>query len=114
LDYRCWLDQHHRLQTARPQSVEHDPEQPVEGKQPEPTRPLAAKNVQLMTEGEVLQLHNRPATESACKPRNDRSLELIHAGETTAAHAKTLDFSLLSEFSVATGENKSDPLSARL
>src|ERR1035437_589941 len=59
-----------------------------------------------MTEGEVLQLHNRPATESACKPRNDRSLELIHAGETTAAHAKTLDFSLLSEFSVATSASK--------
>jgi len=29
-------------------------EQAVESKQPEPTRPLAAKNVQLMTEGDVL------------------------------------------------------------
>ena len=58
--------------------------------------------MQLMTEGEVLQLHNRPVTESAYKPRNDRSLELLHAGETTADDAKTLDFSLLSEFSVAT------------
>jgi hypothetical protein len=27
LDHRCRLDQHHRLQTAQPQSVEHDPEQ---------------------------------------------------------------------------------------
>jgi hypothetical protein len=58
--------------------------------------------VQLMTEREVLQLHNRPTTESAYKPRNDRSLELIHAGETRAANAKTLDFSPLSKFSVAT------------
>jgi hypothetical protein len=55
-----------------------------------------------MTEGEVLQLHNRPTTESAYKPRNDRSLELIHAGETRAANAETLDFSPLSGFSVAT------------
>ena len=54
LDYRCWLDQHHHLQTARPQSVEPDPEQAVDREQPEPTRPLAAKNVQLMTQGEVL------------------------------------------------------------
>src|ERR1035437_2731364 len=48
------LDQHHHLQTARPQSVEQDPEQAVESKQLGPTRPLAAKNVQLMTQGEVL------------------------------------------------------------
>ena len=34
-----------------------------------PTRPLAAKNVQLMTEGEVLQFHNRPTAESARKHR---------------------------------------------
>jgi len=45
--------------------------------------------------------------EAAYKPRNDRSLELIHAGETRAANAKTLDFSPLSEFSVATGKLKS-------
>ena len=35
-------------------SVEQDPEQAVETKQPEPTRLLAAKNVQLVTEREVL------------------------------------------------------------
>ena len=105
LDDGGWLDQHHRVQTARPQSIEPDPEQAVDRKQPEPTRPLAAKNVQLMTEGEVLQFHHRPATESAGKPRDDRSLELKHAGDTTAAHPKTLDFSLLSEFSVATGSS---------
>jgi hypothetical protein len=54
LDYRCWLDQHHRLQTTRPQSVEQDPEQAVDREQPGSTRPLPAKNVQLVTEGEVL------------------------------------------------------------
>ena len=48
------LDQHHRIQTARLQAVEPDPEQAVDRKQPGPSRPLAAKNVQRMTEGEVL------------------------------------------------------------
>jgi hypothetical protein len=38
----------------RPQSVEQDPEQAVDREQPEPTRPLPAKNMQLMTEREVL------------------------------------------------------------
>jgi hypothetical protein len=45
---------HHRLQTAGPQSVEQDPEQAVDCEQPGPVRPLAAKNVQLMTQGEIL------------------------------------------------------------
>src|ERR1035437_6115105 len=47
LDHRCWLDQHHHLQPAWPQSVEQAPEQAVDREQPQPTRPLAAKNVQL-------------------------------------------------------------------
>jgi hypothetical protein len=42
------------LQTARPPSVESDPEQTVDCEQTQPTRPLAAKNVQLATEREVL------------------------------------------------------------
>src|ERR1022692_2847509 len=54
LDHCCWLDQHHHLQTAWPQSVEPDPEQAIDREQPEPTRPLAAKDVQLVTEREVL------------------------------------------------------------
>ena len=43
------------------------------------------------------------ATESADKNRNDETQECEHAADTTAAHPKTLDFSTLSEFSVATG-----------
>ena len=66
------------------------------------TRPLAAKNVQLVTERGVLEFHNRPATESAYKPRNDRSLERKHAGDVKPVILKTLDFSLISEFSVGT------------
>jgi len=54
LDHRRRLDQHHHFQTARPQSVEQNPEQALESKQMQPTRPLAAKNVKLMTEREVL------------------------------------------------------------
>ncbi len=54
LDNGGRLDQHHRVQTARPYSVEPNPEQAVDRKQSGPTRPLAAKNVQLMTESEVL------------------------------------------------------------
>jgi hypothetical protein len=54
-----------RRKTARPQSVG----QTRSKRSIAPTRPLAAKNVQLMTEGEVLQFHNRPTAESAGKHR---------------------------------------------
>ena len=56
-----------------------------------------------MTEGEVLQFHNRPATESAGNNRDDGSLdELKHAGDIKKVILKTLDFSPLSEFLVGT------------
>jgi hypothetical protein len=54
LNARARSDQHHHLQTAWPQSVEQDPELAVEREQPEPTPLLPTKNMQLMTEREVL------------------------------------------------------------
>jgi hypothetical protein len=48
------LDHDHRVQAARPYSVEPDPEQAVDRDQVGPTRPLATKNVQLITKSEVL------------------------------------------------------------
>jgi hypothetical protein len=67
-----------------------------------PTRPLATKNVQLMTESEVLQFHHRPATESAGERPDDGTRMLEHAENTMAVNPKTLDFSPLSEFLVRT------------
>ena len=90
LDHRRRLDQHHRVQTTRPPSVEPDPEQAICRKQPVPTRSLATKNVQQVTEGEVFQFQNGPTTESEGKNRDDGTYELKHAGDTTAAHSKTL------------------------
>ena len=46
-------------------------------------------------------------TESAGNNRDDRSLELKHAGDSTAADLKTLDFPARSEFLLATGGENS-------
>ncbi len=54
LDNSGRLDRDQHLQTARPQSVEKDLEQAIESKQTQPSRPMAAKNVQLTTQDEVL------------------------------------------------------------
>lgn len=59
--------------------------------------------MQLVTEGEVLQLQNGPTAKSAGKDRDDGTHELEHAGDTTAAYLKTLAFSARSEFLAATG-----------
>ena len=48
------LDQHHRFQAGRPYSVEPNPEQPIDREEAGSTGPLAAKNLQLMPEGEVI------------------------------------------------------------
>ena len=105
LDDGGWLDQHHCVQAARPQSVKPDPEQPVDRKQPGPTRSLAAMNMQLVTEGEVLQFQNGPTAETASNSRDDGTRMSKHAQNTMAAEPETLDFSAFSEFSVATGAN---------
>jgi hypothetical protein len=55
-----------------------------------------------MAQGNDFKFQNRPATESASKNGNDRMHEREHAGDTTAAAAKTLDFSPFSEFSAGT------------
>ena len=68
--------------------------------------PLAAKNMQLMTESEVLQFKNGPTAESAGNNGDNGTQVLKHTGDTTTVLPKTLDFSRLSEFLVATGAPK--------
>ena len=51
-----------------------DPEQAVDREQSELTQSLAAQNVQLVTQGEVLQFRNRPPPDSAEKQRGEGTL----------------------------------------
>jgi hypothetical protein len=80
-----------------------DPKQAVDRKQPGPTGPLARKNVQLMTEGEVLyssttsRLRNRRATPERVE-RTSLSISEHYGRESK----KTLRFSALSEFPAGT------------
>jgi hypothetical protein len=59
-----------------------------------------------MTKSEVLQFHNGSATESAGERRDDGTHMFKHAENTMAANPKTLEFSVRSEFSVGTGEQR--------
>src|ERR1035437_1847844 len=75
-------------------------ESPVR-EQPGLTRPLAAKNVQLVTEGEVLQFQNRPAAESAGKNRDDGTHELKHTGANSPTMRSTVNSALPAAFACA-------------
>ena len=60
--------------------------------------------MQLVTEGEVLQLQNGPTAKSAGKNRDDRTHELEHAADSMAAYPKTRLFGPFGVFSSHTGE----------
>ncbi len=59
--------------------------------------------MQLVTEGEVLQLQNSSTAESAGKNRDDRTYEVEHAADSTAGECPNSRLFMLSEFLVATG-----------
>jgi hypothetical protein len=92
LDDCGWLDQHHRVQTARPQSAEPDPRQAVDRNQSRASRPLATKNSQLMRESKVLQFQDGSASESAGDNGEDGPRLIMHAEKIGARKPKTLDF----------------------
>ena len=58
------LDQNHRLETARPEAVEPDPEQAVAGAKTQPAGALAPEHAQLMAEGDDLQFQRGSATKA--------------------------------------------------
>jgi hypothetical protein len=53
----------------------------------------SSQMLQLVTEGEVLQLQNRPTAESAGKNRDDGTHDLKHAATLRRFDPKSLDFS---------------------
>jgi hypothetical protein len=87
----------------RPQLIEPGPQETIDRDQSEPTWPLAAKNMQLMTESEVLQFQNGPTAETAGNSRDDGTRMFKHTQNTMVVNPKTLDFPQLSEFLVGTG-----------
>jgi len=58
------LDQDQGLETARPESVQPDPEHAVTGAKTQPPRALAPEYTQLMAEGDDLQFQRGSATKT--------------------------------------------------
>ena len=98
LDNCGGLDQHHRIQAARPQPIEADPEQAVDSKKPGPTRSLSAENGQLMSKGENLQFQKDSATKPQRKQHQDGSKGAQHSSDGRRASYETLALSQSSAF----------------
>ena len=52
------------VQAARPQTIEPDPEEPVDPGQPGPGRPFALENQQLMAKGNEFELQRGPVSKA--------------------------------------------------
>src|SRR5208337_628930 len=101
---RCRLDQHHHFQTARPQSVEPDPQEPIYGDESPTARMLAMQDRHLVTQRDDLKFQFHAAPKPTSEPREECRDVCEHARDTTAVILKTLDIPALSEFSVGTAE----------
>ena len=105
LNHGGWLDQHDGVQTAWPHPVKPKPDYTVDRGEVGASGTLATQDRQLVLERENLELQFRAAPKPTGEPRHGGRNESEHAGDTTAAKDKSLDFSTLSEFLVWRGES---------
>jgi hypothetical protein len=112
LDHGRRLDQHHQLQTARPQPVKPDPQQTVDGVELSTPGALPMKDVQLMAEGDYLQFQFRTATKPVNQHGKDRVYEREHAGNPMAAGDH--NSSVFNAFEVLRSHSRKPPKRVRL
>src|SRR5208337_2358075 len=103
LDHGGRLHQHHYLEATRPQPVEQDPEQPIDGDESPTARMLAMQDCHLVTQRDDLEFQFHAASKPTSEPGEECRDVCEHAGDITAVILKTPDIPTLSEFSVATG-----------
>jgi hypothetical protein len=103
LDHSGGLHQNHRFEATRPHPVEPHPDHSIDGAQPQTAALLSMQNSRLVTERDEFQFQFGPAANPASQPREHGRDECEHARDITGRRAKSLCFSLLSEFSVGTG-----------
>src|SRR5208337_3084062 len=103
LDHGGRLHQHHYLEATRPQPVEQDPEQPIDGDESPTARMLAMQDCHLVTQRDDLEFQFHAASKPTSEPGEECRDVCEHAGDITAVILKTPDIPTLSDFSVATG-----------
>jgi hypothetical protein len=98
LDYGCRLDQHHGVENLWPNPVKPNPEEPICGEQPKPTRVLPPQDTHLMSKGNEFEFQRGAATKPASEDGNDSGKNRDHGHDGMAVAQKSLDLLGLSEF----------------
>ncbi len=72
------LDDDDDVQAARPQTIEPNPEEPVDPSQPGPGRPFALEHRQLMAEGNEFELQRGPVSKAWDDDGEKQSADRMH------------------------------------
>jgi hypothetical protein len=70
-DDRLWLDDHDPVKTAGPQTIEQNPEGPVQPRQPGAGPATVSKNLQLVAKSHHLELQVEACPQAGKKAMND-------------------------------------------
>ena len=96
------LHQHHHFEATWQHPVKPYPQEPIDAGVSRMAGTLATQDCQLVTERNDLELQFLAAAKPTSEPRKKLRTECEHARDTTAGQDKSLDFSMLCEFSVWT------------
>jgi hypothetical protein len=101
------LNRHHQVQTARPQPVEPDPQQAVDGAEPETPGALPTKDIQLTVHGDYLQFQFRTATKPPNSTERTAVISVSMPATTRQPMPKSQCFPLLRSFDESQAVNGS-------
>jgi hypothetical protein len=97
-DDRPRLYDHDPFKTAGPQTIEQNPEGPVQPRQPGAGPATVSKNPQLVAKSHHLELQVDASPEAGKKAMNDGNDDLAHDTDATGTTSKKLGFLRQTEF----------------
>lgn len=102
-DHGIRPDDHHRVETARPEAVEQDPEGSVEPGLSDPGSPIVSKNLQLVTKRDHLKLQIGASSEARKETVKDGEQDLVHGPDATEHRTERPGIPRRMEFMEGTG-----------
>ena len=102
-DDRLRLDDHDPVKTAGPQTIEQNPEGPVQPRQPGAGSVTVSKNLQLVAKSHHLELQVDASPQAGKKAVNDGNDDLAHDTDATGHHLEKPGFLRRTEFMGGTG-----------
>src|SRR5258708_21900580 len=100
------LDDHDPVKTAGPQTIEQNPQGPVQPRQPGAGSLTVSKNLQLVAKSHHLELQVNASPQAGKKAMNERNDDLAHDTDATGRHLEKPGFLRRTEFMGGTGDSR--------